>query len=130
MKKDIHLTAVESVTVLAIPPDHLLPDSLWNIYLINEGTEVMENVIVACKGYGQIDGRDKTTTVLRYFFQSIAPGARVLIEPIQPALFAIHNEYWVSFNLGEDLLDHRFTFPAHTISAHALQGEAIGVIAQ
>ncbi len=130
MKKDIQQVVVEMVSVAAIPPNQPSPESLWNIYLTNEGDELMENVIVASKGYGVIDGRDKTTTVLRYFFQRIEPGARVLVEPIQPALFAIYNEYWVSFNLGEDMLDRRFVFPENSISLEALQGAEIGILAQ
>lgn len=129
MKKDIQQVAVEMVSIAAIPPNEPSSDSLWNIYLTNEGDVPMENVIVASKGYGVIDGRDKTTTVLRYFFQRIDPGARVLVEPIQPALFAICNEYWVSFNLGEDMLDRRFIFPEDSISLEALQGMEIGVLA-
>lgn len=130
MKKDIQQVVVEMVSVVAIPPNQPTEDSLWNIYLTNEGNEAMENVIVASKGYGMVDGRDKTTTVLRYFFQRIEPGARVLVEPMQPALFAIYNEYWVSFNLGEDMLDRRYIFPASSISLEALQGVEIGILAQ
>lgn len=130
MKKDIQQVVVEMVSVAAIPPNQPTEESLWNIYLTNEGDEAMENVIIASKGYGIVDGRDKTTTVLRYFFQRIAPGARVLVEPMQPALFAIYNEYWVSFNLGEEMLDRRFVFPAGSISLVALKGMEIGILAQ
>lgn len=128
MKKNISPITVETISVVAIPPTSAKADASWNVYLINEGEEDLENVIVAGRGYGNLEGREKTTTVLRYFFQRINAGDRVLIEPIQPALFEISNEYSVSFNQGEHMLDRRFTFPADTISREGLND--LGVYAQ
>ncbi|HMQ00750.1 MAG TPA: hypothetical protein PKC24_13300, partial [Cyclobacteriaceae bacterium] len=39
----------------------------------------------------------------------------MLIEPIDPALFHLNNEYWVSYYLQGKLFDKRFVFVPETI---------------
>lgn len=120
MKKDIITIAVEQAAIVVIPREGNVSGELWDVYLVNESDQKMENVLVASRGYGELDGREKTTTTLRYFFQELAPKSSVLIEPIQTALFGINNEYWISFNKGEDMLDRKFLFPANSIAANHL----------
>ena len=115
MKKDISPPEVTDVAVAVVPRIESGED-LWDIYLINLGEEPLENILITSQGYGSIDGVDKTTTVLRHFHQQLGAQDSVRIEPIQPSLFGINNEYWVSFNAGGHMLDKRFTFPAGTIS--------------
>ncbi|WP_116105196.1 hypothetical protein [Lewinella sp. IMCC34191] len=120
MKEDIATPEVTDVSVAVVPRQDA-GEELWDIYLINEGNEALENVLITSQGYGSIDGVDKTTTVLRHFHQTLPPGEAAKIEPIQPALFGINNEYWVSFNRGEHMLDKRYLFKAGTISEDALR---------
>ena len=68
-----------------------------------------------------LNGRDKTTTVLRHFHQLIPAKGSLKIEPIQPELFGIQNEYWVSFNAKGSMLDKKFIFPAGSINEEQLQ---------
>ncbi len=124
MKKDIATPEVTDVAVAAAPRQEN-GEELWDIYLINLGDEPLENVLITSQGYGNIDGVDKTTTVLRYFHQSVNGRAALKVEPIQPALFGITNEYWVSFNSGDHMLDKRYRFPAGTISREALEDVAV-----
>ncbi|THH41852.1 hypothetical protein [Neolewinella litorea] len=119
MKKDIATPEVTDVAVAAVPRQEA-GEELWDIYLINLRQEPMENILVTSQGYGSIDGVDKTTTVLRHFHQKLDARDSIKLEPIQPTLFAITNEYWISFNNGKHMLDKRFTFPAGTISEAAL----------
>ena len=119
MKKDIATPEVTDVSVAVVPRQDA-GEELWDIYLINEGDEPLENVLITSQGYGSIDGVDKTTTVLRHFHQTLSARDAIKIEPIQPALFGINNEYWVSFNSGEHMLDKRYLFKAGTISNDAL----------
>ncbi|WP_116124764.1 hypothetical protein [Lewinella sp. IMCC34183] len=119
MKKDIATPEVTDVAV-AVVPRREAGEELWDIYLINLGDTPLQNVLITSQGYGSIDGVDKTTTVLRHFHQSLGAREAAKIEPIQPALFGITNEYWVSFNRGEHMLDKRYTFPAGTIGPDAL----------
>lgn len=120
MKKDIIKIAVEQAAIVALPREGDVSGELWDVYLVNESDQKMETVLVSSRGYGEMDGREKTTTTLRYFFQEIAPKSSVLVEPIQTALFAINNEYWVSFNKGKHMLDRKFIFPANSIKTDQL----------
>ena len=120
MKKDIVTPPVTGVAVAVVPrPD--TAEELWDIYLINLRATPLENVLITSQGYGSVDGVDKTTTVLRHFHQTLPAGEAVKIEPIQPSLFAITNEYWVSFNDGEQMLDKRYTFRPGTISSETVE---------
>lgn len=122
MKQDILVPQVKDVIVAAVPRDGSFDEELWDIYVINSGNEPMENVLITSQGYGMIDGRDKTTTVLRHFHQELAPQSFIKVEPIQQALFGIRNEYWISFNAGEGvMLDKRFIFAAGDIKEEALK---------
>ena len=119
MKNDISPPAVTDVAVAVVPRQEGA-EELWDIYLINLRTTPLENVLVTSQGYGSVDGVNKTTTVLRHFHQTLPPQEAVKIEPIQPSLFGISNEYWVSFNDGEHMLDKRYVFAPDTIGEESL----------
>jgi len=125
MKKDIKQLPVENVAVVISPRTGQASQELWDVYLVNQGDVPLNNVIVSCRGYGELDGRDKTTTTLRYFFESVPRASSVRIEPIQPVLFGISNEYWVSFNIGNQMLDKKFVFAPGSITAEACGHVAI-----
>ena len=56
------------------------------------------------------------TTTLRHFFEEIGPRQAVTVEPIQTKLFAITNEYWVSFNFDEHMYDKKYVFVKGSIT--------------
>lgn len=121
MKHDITVPEVANVMVAVVPRPGGAKNDLWDIYVINEMDDPMENVLITSQGYGILEGRDKTTTVLRHFHQVIPARGSLKIEPIQPELFGIQNEYWVSFNLGGNMLDKKFVFPAGFINEERLR---------
>ncbi|MEM8585179.1 MAG: hypothetical protein AAGF87_12955 [Bacteroidota bacterium] len=122
MKKDIKAIKVTDVAIAIVPrSDEKTGEELWDTYLINLRDEALENVIISSKGYGQLEGRDKVTTTLRHFFEVVQPRSAVKVEPIQRELFELANEYWVSFNLGEDMLDKKFVFVAGSITPDFLR---------
>ena len=121
MKQDITITEVKHVIVAAVPRDGQFSEDIWDIHVINLRPQPLDNLLVTSQGYGTINGRDKTTTVLRHFHQQLAPQSSVIIEPIQRELFGIQNEYWISFNSDGDMLDKRFIFNAGDINQEAMQ---------
>jgi hypothetical protein len=121
MKEDIITPEVSDVIVAVAPRQGGAAEDLWDIYVINLREDPMENVLITSQGYGELNGKDKTTTVLRHFHQSIAPGAYLKVEPIQRVLFDIQNEYWISFNDQGEMLDKRFIFKAGQISEAAFE---------
>ena len=120
MKQDISVPAVTGVLVAAVPRDGQFDEEIWDIYVINQRDTPMDTVLITSQGYGTIDGRNKSTTVLRHFHQHLAPKSFVKVEPIQRELFGIKNEYWISFDDGEQMLDKRFVFAAGTIREGAM----------
>jgi len=117
MKTDIITPDVTDVVVAVIPRGNNHAEELWDVYIINQRQEPMENVLITSQGYGEVNGSNKTTTVLRHFHQRIKSGDHLKIEPIQKELFGIKNEYWISFNDKDVMLDKRYVFEADQINA-------------
>ena len=115
MIKDIIVPEVKNVT-LAIARravEGLLPE--WKVYLINNNEFPLENTLVASKGYGEKNGEKQNTSVLRHFLETVPAHSTALIEPIDPAVFHLNNEYWVSYYIGTQIYDKRFVFVPDTI---------------
>lgn len=92
----------------------------WNVYTINFSEDKVTNVFVTCKGYGEINGEPKESSVMRYFLDDLEPQMAIKVEPINPDLFALNNEYFITFFQGGDIHDKKLTFGAHTISEDTL----------
>jgi hypothetical protein len=109
MMKDIQVPEVKNVT-LAVARQRTDGQDEWRVYLINNNEFPIENTIVASQGYGERGGEQQRTSVLRHFLDTIAENAAVLIEPIDPSVFHLNNEYWVSYYVGRQIFDKRFIF--------------------
>jgi hypothetical protein len=113
MKKDIPIIKVEDLAIAIVPinPEKLAdPNELWEVYLINLHEETIKSVLISSRGYGELDGQKRETSTLRYFWESINALEIMKIELIQPALFALANEFWVSFSLNDYLFDKKYVF--------------------
>ena len=110
MKKDIPFLPVKDVKVAVVQKDGETGDSGWFVYLLNTGSVPIENVMVTSRGYGFVDNEPRKTSVLRHFLGGIAPNESAIIEPIDPAVFALSNEYWVSYFIGDQVYDKKFIF--------------------
>lgn len=111
MKKDIPNLRVEQIGIAIVPKDIDRPkEDLWDVFLINFKEERIVSVLVNSRGYGEIDGENIKTTVLRHFFDEVGPNTAVQVEPIQPKLFEIANEYWVSFVFDDHMFDKKYVF--------------------
>jgi len=115
MKKDILFEPVEGISIAIATVDNELGQPVWNVYLINNNTYYLDNVIVASKGYGSVEGEEIKTSVLRHMFEQVEPKSFVKIEPIDPAIFHIYNEYWVSYYIGKSIYDKKFIFVPDSI---------------
>ncbi|WP_276498593.1 hypothetical protein [Pontibacter litorisediminis] len=116
MKKDIDFGAVEGIAVaVARTTDASTDQPAWNVYLLNNNNFPIENVLVASKGYGVVEGEEVKTSVLRHMFERVEAKSFVQVEPIDPAIFHINNEYWVSYYIGRQIYDKRFVFVPDTI---------------
>jgi hypothetical protein len=120
MMKDIEIPEVKNVT-LAIARQQAIGESPeWKVYLINKNDHPIENTLVASKGYGEKDGEKQQTSVLRHFLETVPPNSATLIEPIDPAVFHLNNEYWVSYYIDKQIFDKRFVFVPDSIKEENL----------
>jgi hypothetical protein len=120
MMKDIEIPEVKNVT-LAIARQQAIGESPeWKVYLINKNDHPIENTLVASKGYGEKDGEKQQTSVLRHFLETVPPNSAALIEPIDPAVFHLNNEYWVSYYIDKQIFDKRFVFVPDSIKEENL----------
>jgi hypothetical protein len=124
VKQDISFDPVEGVSVAIIPDEQALTPAgqpLWQVYLLNHNDFPLENVIVNANGYGeQPDGEKVRTTTLRYLFEQVPPHAAVPVESIDPAVFHLNNQYWVSYYRGSQIFDKKFIFVPDSIVADNL----------
>ena len=115
MMKDIEKPEVKNVTLAVARKKNTGEQDEWKVYLINNNDFAIENTLVASKGYGEKDGEPQQTSILRHYLDTIAPNSAVLIEPIDPTVFHLNNEYWVSYYIGRQIFDKRFVFVPDTI---------------
>jgi len=110
MMKDIERPEVKNVTLAVARKKNAGEQDEWKVYLINNNDFPIENTLVASKGYGEKDGQQQQTSILRHYLDTISENSAVLIEPIDPSVFHLNNEYWVSYYIGRQIFDKRFVF--------------------
>lgn len=115
MIRDIEIPEVKNVTVAIARKKQPGESDEWRVYLINKNSFPIENALVASKGYGVKDGEEQQTSILRHFLETVAAESAALIEPIDPAVFHLNNEYWVSYYIGTKIFDKRFVFVPDSI---------------
>lgn len=116
MKKDIDFTPVQGVAVAIACSENIPGERHWNVYLINNNNTPLDNVFVTSKGYGIIAEEDVKTSVLRHMFARVEPKSFVQVEAIDPAVFKLNNEYWVSYYIDGKIYDKRFVFVPDSIT--------------
>ncbi len=113
MKKDIPIKKVEGVAIAILPREDdngEIDDTMWNVFILNTNESSLTGVLINSRGYGEVDGEDKKTSVLRHYFEEIGPFRATLIEPIQSDVFELANEYWVSYKLDSHMYDKKYVF--------------------
>lgn len=110
MKKDIDFHPVTGVK-LAIAKEEVNGNTEWAVYIINLNLIELSTVMITSKGYGIMDGEEKKTSTLRHMIQELGAQSIAKIEPIDPALFALTNEFWVSYYILDQIFDKKFIFP-------------------
>ena len=115
MKKDINIPEVKNVTLAVIREKNILNQDEWKVYLINNNSFPIDNTLVASKGYGEKKGEQQKTSTLRHFLETVPAKGSALVEPIDPNVFHLNNEYWVSYYVGMQIYDRRFVFVPDSI---------------
>ena len=115
MKKDLPENLVTDIAIAVALEKESSESKIWYVYVINLKEKPIENVMVTSKGYGEKDGEQVKTSVLRHMIPIIEPGAHALIEPIDEATFGLNNEYWLSYYIGREIFDKKFIFLPESI---------------
>ncbi|HEY8936462.1 MAG TPA: hypothetical protein VIM65_14630 [Cyclobacteriaceae bacterium] len=115
MKSDIKIPEVKNVTLAIARKKSLIEKDEWFVYLINTNPHPIENTLVASHGYGEKEGEQQKTSTLRHFLETVKPNSVALVESIDPSVFHLNNEYWVSYYIGNQIFDKKFVFVPDTI---------------
>ena len=133
MKKDIPFLPVEGVKVAIARKKNELKEFEWRVYLLNNNEVPLTNVFVTSKGYGsqadhRPDDEPQKTSTLRQFFPAVEPLGFVVIELIDPAVFHLYSEYWVSYYIDSQIYDKKFIFVPESITEdHLMPIETLGL---
>lgn len=115
MKKDLPLNIVEDISIAVVLETESPTSKVWNVYLINEKKSAIQNVLVSSKGYGLKDGREVKTTTLRHFIGDMEANSSQKIEAIDPQVFGLTNEYWLSYYVDGTIYDKKYVFLPESI---------------
>lgn len=115
MKEDLPENIVENITI-AIVMESATPEAkTWNVYLLNLKDELIETVLISSKGYGEKDGKQVKTSVLRHSIGDVSPKSFALIELIDEQVFGLTNEFWLSYYINGRIYDKKFIFVPESI---------------
>ncbi len=115
MKKDLPENIVENISIAVVMESATPEAKNWNVYLVNLKTETITNVLVSSKGYGEKDGEQVKTSVLRHFIGDVGANEYAFIEMIDEQVFGLANEYWLSYYIGSNIYDKKFIFVPESI---------------
>lgn len=117
MKKDIQIPKVSDVSVAVVEEMGEDNTPVYNVYLINQRSEVLEKALVVSRGYATAKKTHQKveTSTLRKSLGDIPARSVQKVEPLMEELFGLNNEYWVSFWIGNEMYDKKFVFLSETI---------------
>lgn len=115
MKKDIEMPEVKNVTLAIVREKNILNQNEWKVFIINNNPHPIENTLVASQGYGEKEGERQRTSTLRHFLETVPAQGFAMVESIDPSLFHLNNEYWVSYYVDTQIYDRRFVFVPDSI---------------
>ena len=115
MIKDLPENEVKDIAVAVALEAENVESKTWYVYLINLKKEPIENVLITSKGYGERNGEQVKTSVLRHMIPLMGSNSFKLIEPIDEQTFGLNNEYWVSYYIGNQIYDKKFIFLPESI---------------
>lgn len=129
MKKDINIPKVKDVYVAIVHEyNDIYKTHDWNAYIINDKNVDLEVVLIVTTGYSD----HKITSTFRKKLDKLPAKSYAKIELMQEDLFALNNQFKVTFFEGNTMFDKTYLFRKNTINKNALQPiplmEARGVL--
>ena len=115
MKADLPENIVEDVAITVALVGETPEIGSWTVYVVNFKNEPITNVLITSKGYGEIKGKPVKTSLLRHSLGDLSANAYAVVEAIDPAVFGLTNEYWLSYYIGTEIYDKKFIFLPESI---------------
>jgi hypothetical protein len=116
MKKDIEFPTVEGVQIAITRHQDELGEYEWEVYLLNLNTFDLNNILITSKGYSSKDAKEEQkTSTLRHMIPFLESHNYALVEIIQPDVFHLCNEFWVSYYVANKIHDKKFIFMPDSI---------------
>ncbi len=116
MKSDLPENIVEDIAIAVVLEEEHIQSSSWKVYILNLKEIEIENVLVSSKGYGTLNGEQVKTSVFRHFIGNLKAKSFSAIELIDEKLFAINNEFWLSYYVNGVIYDKKFIFLTESIT--------------
>ena len=131
MKKDIQVPKVEGVYIAVVSEyNDIYKTQDWNAYIINDKEVDLEVVLIVTSGYSE----DKMTSIFRKKLDVLPKKSYAKIEMMQEDLFALNNEFKVTFFEGNAMFEKNYLFTKNTINEKALKDvplmKAKGILVQ
>ena len=118
MKKDIPIPEVENVYVAIVNEfNEVYKTQDWNAYIINDKDVDLDVVLIVINGFSE----DKITSTFRKKLDKLPKKSYAKIELMQEDLFALNNQFKVTYFEGNRMFDKTYTFRKNTINLKALQ---------
>jgi hypothetical protein len=115
MKADLPENIVEDVAIAVVLMSETPEVKNWTVYLVNLKNVSITNVLITSKGYGEKDGKPVKTSLLRHFIGDVPAQGSAGVEAIDPAVFGLTNEYWLSYYIDGTIYDKKFIFLPESI---------------
>lgn len=93
----------------------------WAVYVINKNLISLKTLMITSKGYGHLDGEKKQTSTLRHLIEELEATSVAKVEVIDPRLFSLTNEFWVSYYIMDQIFDKKFIFVQGSMEASAIR---------
>ncbi|MBT8255946.1 MAG: hypothetical protein KJO23_05325 [Bacteroidia bacterium] len=112
MRKDIDIPVVKDVYVAAVREynkDFRTHD--WNVYIINNGPEPLETVLIVSEGR---DDKDVTSR-MRHSLRLLPMKSYAKIEFMEESVLKLNNFFNITYFIGNTLYDKQFELPAYSV---------------
>lgn len=112
MKKDIHIPNVTNVEIAVVLDKNTQDNSNeWGVYIINRKEVAIEMVVIVSQGFSET----KKTSLFRRKIDILPANSFSKFEVMPPELFALDNQFQVTFFENNQLHDKTYIFQADTI---------------
>lgn len=112
MRKDIKIPKVENVEIaITLEKNEKDGANEWCVYIINKKEVALEMIVIVSQGFSET----KKTSLFRRKIDLLPANSFSKFEIMQPELFALDNQFQVTFFENNVLHDKTFIFQAGTI---------------